>query len=222
MGEYSSVFGISLFILTLSMISLQGGSQVFEFDYAYQNATIGGNQIDVGIDDAQEGIETFFTYYDAETDKLRVNVSAVNDTAAGEATASFEPNTTGVESYIINAEVSENLSECQGYGMAYKQGLFSEPIQDGSNTFEVEGGDGSFNIQWNTGLLQSEECNEALWNSNITGIQATFPAATDIGTMDLIRQFSSADSGYQWYNYIVMGSIAVLIGYIILVWARGN
>lgn len=223
MGDHSTVLGISLFILTVSMISLSGGAELFVFNFDYQNTSVGGEEINVGIEDAEEYSTYDFVYYDADVDKLRVNTTALENQTGGTPRAYFTPNITGVESYEVNAEVPDMYyMECGGT-LEFSQGFIDRTINDGSNTFTNQrDGRGDFEITWNRGLFPSEECIDTLYESNITEVTAEFPTAADAGALDMVQQFTTADSGYEWFNYIVMGSIGIIVGYIVITWLRGN
>lgn len=217
------VLGISLFILTVSFISLSGGAEIFVFNFDYQNESIQGEEINVGISDAEEYSTYDFVYYDQDVDKLRVNTTALENQTGGTPRAYFNPNITGIESYDITAEVPQDYYNDCGGALEFEQGLTDRRISDGSNTFaNYRDGRGDFAVTWNRGLLPTEECIDTLYRSNITEVTAQFPRAADAGALDIVSQFTDADSGYGWFNYIVMGSISVLIGYIVLTWLRGN
>ena len=218
MGDYNDVFGIALFMFTLSFLTFAGGGDYYVFNFDYANETVTGQEINLDLQDFEN---SRYTYYDEETDKLRVNQTAIAQVSSPRPIAYYNSNVSGIETYIVEAEVNEAYYDVCGGEFLFEQGLTNTRIFDGTNRLESLGST-EFRFAWQDAFLDNQSCQTTLFNSNITSIEAEFPSATERSATSLLGQFSDADSEYRWFNYIFMGSFSVLIGYIILKLVRGS
>lgn len=223
MESETLVFGLAGFLLTVAAISTAGGDVIFEFNFNYQNETVGGEAIGIGLEDAEEFGSYDFVYYDNSADKLRVNTTALENTTGGTPSVYLNPNVTGVKNYIITAEVpSSYYDNCAGK-LKYQQGLISQQIENGENVFENRrSGRGDFNIIWGSNLFDSQNCQDLLYDSNITEIQAEFPSDTETGARNLLSNFQNVSSGNYWFNFIFTGAASILAIWLFLLWLRGS
>lgn len=218
MSDYNDVLGMAVFFFTMSFLTLSGGGEYYVFNFNYANQSVSGEEINLDLQDFEN---SRYTYYDEETDKLRVNQTATAQVTSPRPIAYYNSNVSGIETYIIEAEVNQDYYNVCNGEFLFEQGLTNIQLSDGTNRIESLGST-EFRFAWQDAFLDNQTCQNTLFNSNITSIEAEFPSATERSATQLIGQFTDAESNYNWFNIIFMGSFSVLVGYIILKLVRGS
>jgi len=218
MGDDKIVLGLSIFFLTVFAVTQAGGGTIFQFNFNQANQTLGGEEVGLGLDNFESQSVGDPFYFDEASDKLRINDSYNSSTRPS---IRYVPNVSNFDSYIVDVEIPEAVVNgsrdtlLDKPRVVLKQGLIITELDDGTNRVENYGA-GDFEIRY----LGAHD-DQVLYDSNITNIQVRFPASPDTGAVNLFRQFNSADSGYSFFNIIVLGAAGVILSYLVLKITRG-
>lgn len=218
MGDEKFLFGISIFFLTVFAITAAGGGSIFEFNFNRANETVTGDEINLGLNEFESQSVGDPFVYDQADDKLEINESYSSSTRPS---IRYVPNVSEFESYIIDVEIPESVvngsrdTVLNEPRVSVKQGLIFTELENGSNTVTNYGA-GDFEIRY-----FGSHGDRVLYESNITNIDVKYPAEPETGVINLFNQFQNAESGYSWFNIILLGAVSILLSYLSIKIVRG-
>lgn len=215
MGRTEAVAAIAIMLLTISFWVGSGAEDYVEFDSG--DADIDQDFEEREIDFGELEDEDFrYTYIDEEDGEIKPNRTEFEDQETYGAFTDvpitrFDPGIDDVQSYNIEVDYAEGVPDSQEGSMEYAEGNSYTRLDNGTNVVANDNDDGEFRI-----VFPVEDSDDPLWNSSIVSVRTTNEAAERQGFIDNLQGLASVSSGYPFVQEVLIGSIVLLISYIVI------
>lgn len=222
MGEYETLFAIALGMGTLFWLVGAGAGDFVDFQAEGVNLSSGDvldqRLSEYVVDRSTSGDATDFVFYEPSIDAMRVNETAWNDSGAVEAPrvrySGFpdEVDEINITVDFQDSSYSGNDSEAIQYCSSWN----CEALTQGENNFEYNGD--YIEVSWiQPGVGLDYRIDENIYLYEVEGIVNN----DDSTFVTNLRRFFSADSGYGFFNTVILTALT-LVGAALLIQVAGR
>lgn len=211
MGEYETLFALALSMGTLFWLIGAGAGDFVQFDAEGVNLTEGDvldQQLDeYTLDRSTSGDATRFVYYEPNIDAVRVNETAWSNASSVEAPrVRYSGFPDEVDQITITVDFSDSsYSGNSSEAIQYCSSWNCEPLTQGENTFEYNGD--WIEVSWiQPGVGLDYRIDENIYLYDVQGTVNDEEA----GFVANLTRFFSADSGYGFFNTVILTALTLV------------